>query len=282
MVAWRCVVVAAVAAVGCAPALQPQERAPPALPQRIVSLDYCADQFVLKLADRSQITAVSTDADREFSYMRAAVGEIPQVRGRTEDVLALGPDLVVRSYGGGPGAVGLLERAGVPVAQLGYAEDFDGVRDTIRAMALAVGHPARGDALVAEMDARLAAVAGPQAGLNALYVTPAGYTSGSGSLVDAMIRAAGLKNFEQRAGWHPIPLERLAREQPDVIAAGFYNQRTNQQDIWSASRHPLVRAQIEGRPVAALDGALVSCGGWYLVEAVERLGQTERSLEVAQ
>ena len=70
-------------------------------PRRIVSLDYCADQYVLKFADREDILALSPDAGKRFSYMRAAAEGIPTVRPRTADVLALQPDLVVRTYGGG-------------------------------------------------------------------------------------------------------------------------------------------------------------------------------------
>ncbi|MCA8893462.1 MAG: ABC transporter substrate-binding protein, partial [Hyphomonas sp.] len=69
-----------------------------------VSLDYCADQYVLKLADREQILAISPDGDKEFSYMHEAAEDVPTVRPVAEDVLVLKPDLVVRAYGGGPNA----------------------------------------------------------------------------------------------------------------------------------------------------------------------------------
>ena len=45
-------------------------RATEATPRRIVSLDFCADQYVLKLADRESILAVSRDATKDFSFMR--------------------------------------------------------------------------------------------------------------------------------------------------------------------------------------------------------------------
>ena len=50
-------------------------------PQRIVSLDYCADQYVLKLADEEQILAISPDAVKDFSYMREAAAGVPTVPG---------------------------------------------------------------------------------------------------------------------------------------------------------------------------------------------------------
>ena len=93
---------------------------------RIVSLDFCADQYVLKLADREQILAVSPDAVREFSYIRETAQGLPTVRSVAEDVLILKPDLVVRSYGGGPKAGDFFERAGIPVLQVGWTATVHG------------------------------------------------------------------------------------------------------------------------------------------------------------
>jgi iron complex transport system substrate-binding protein len=244
----------------------------PTKPVRIVSLDYCADQFLLKLADPNQIAAVSIDATRDFSFMRETARGLPQVRSTAEAVLARDPDLVVRSYGGGPNVSALMTRAGVPVAQLGFAQDFEGVRTSIRSMAAAFGHPERGEALIAEMNARLAVVAQEGAtDISALYMTPAGVTTGEGSLVHAMIAAAHLENFETQPGWRPIPLERLARERPELIAAAFFGSKTNHPDGWSAARHPVAQRQLQELPVAAIEGAWTACGGWFLVEAVEAL-----------
>lgn len=69
------------------------------------------------------------------------------------------------------------------------------------------------------------------------------------------------------------PLERLAYQRPDVIAAAFYDGATGQTDRWSAARHPVARAQLAERPVVALEGAWTSCGGWFLVDAIEALAR---------
>lgn len=251
----------------------------PIRPQRIVSLDYCADQFVLKLADRDQIVAVSSDATRDFSFMRAQARDVPQVRSRAEDVLAVAPDLVVRSYGGEPNISFLLERAGVPVAQLGFADDFAAVRANIRAMAASFGQVERGEAVIADMDARLAAVQTKQSGIQALYMTPAGFTSGEGSLVHELLTAAGLVNFQAEPGWRPLPLERLARERPDLIAAAFFESRHTDPDRWSAARHPLAQRQLQRSESVAVAGAWTACGGWFLVEAVEALAAGRQAVE---
>lgn len=245
-------------------------------PSRIVSLDYCADQFVLKLADRDQILALSPDAEMDFSYMREAAGGLPKVRPFAEDVLVLQPDLVVRSYGGGPQAAAHYARAGVPVLQVGWAstvdgEELDSIPSLIQHMADGLGQSERGRALVAEFRARLAAIQPRDDGGDTLYMTPSGVTTGPGSLVHELLLAAGLTNFQRKPGWRSIPLERLAYEQPDMVAAAFFESRTNHPNAWSAMNHPVARAQLADREVVSIHGAWTSCGGWFLVEAIEAL-----------
>ena len=255
-----------VAACGTAPPLARPEG--PA--GRIVSLDYCADQYALGLADREHILALSPDAREDFSYLRSEAAGLPVVRPRAEDVLALQPDLVVRSYGGGPRAPAFFERAGVPVLQIDFAPDIDAVRERIRQAAAALGVPARGEALIAGMDARLARAQATPPGARTLYISPSGVAAGSGTFVHHLIAAAGLDNFDDRSGWRPIPLERLAYETPDVYAVGAFGA-IDHNVAWTAFRHPVAVRRVQAGPAVSIDGAATSCGGWFLVDAVEAL-----------
>ncbi len=245
---------------------------------RIVSLDYCADQYLLKLADREQILAVSPDAGADYSYMRASASGLQSVRPVAEDVLLLKPDLVVRSYGGGPGISPLLERAGVRVVQIGWTSQIDGdgpgtITGNLRDVARGLGQSARGEVVIAETRARLSALAGRRPGASAMYLTPGGVTSGPGSLIDEMLLAAGLSNFETRAGWRPIPLERLAYELPGRFV---YARFEGGAGPWSAARHPLLRRQLQRAPVTQFEGAWTACGGWFILDAVEALATGSR------
>ena len=273
------VLLALAALAGCAPAgpvaAEGQARGPA---RRIVSLDYCADQYLLKLVPRERILAVSPDADRDFSYMREAARGLRQVAPRAEDVLVLKPDLVIRSYGGGPDAAAFFRRAGVPVLQLGPSANLGDVRAEVVRVAEQLGVPERGQALAAQMDRRLAALraeadAARGPGREALYMTPGGVTTGPGSLVAEMLAAAGLGNFQREPGWHPLPLERLAYERPDIVAAAFFGSGTGTPDGWSAARHPIARAQLIPERVVRLDGAWTACGGWFVLDAIEALAR---------
>ena len=268
------------AAAGCSsppPEGPVGEKSPDNVPLRVVSLDFCADQFVIKLADRGHIVAVSPDATRDFSFMRAEAKGLNQVRPDAETILALKPDVVVRSYGGGPQMVPFLERAGIKVHQVGWGEDFAAVRANVRAAAKTLGQPARGEAVVADFDRRLANLK-PAPKVSALYVTPGGVTTGPGSLVDRMMNQAGLVNFQTQKGWNPLPLERLATERPAMVVTAFFTARSPHQDYWSQARHPLVRQMLTDLPVTRLDGGATACSGWFMVNAMEAMAATGRSV----
>lgn len=240
-------------------------------PTRVVSLDYCADQYVLKMLPRARILAVSPDATAKFSYMRGNAAGIRQIRPLAEDVLAIQPDLIVRSYGGGPHSTSLFERAGIPVLQIPYASDFAGIRRAILAIAGRLHVADRGDAIVREMDERLGAIDKTDTRQSVLYMTSGGATSGPGTLVHEMLLAAGRDNYERRPGWHSIPLERLAYDRPDAVAAAYFDENVDRAAVWSSMRHPLARRQMQELPTVVLEGAWTSCGAWFLVDAVEAI-----------
>lgn len=245
-------------------------------PMRIVSLDYCADQYVLKLADRDQILALSPDAARDFSFMREEAQGLPTVRALAEDVLILKPDLVVRSHGGGPNAAKMFERAGIPVLQVGWANAIHGdgagtIPGVIADLAEGLGQNERGAALIAEFAQRLNRIRADASGKSTLYMTPTGVTTGGGTMVHQMMQAAGLTNFMDKPGWHSLPLERLAYDRPDMVAAAFFGAKADHENVWSPARHPIARRELSETPRVDLDGAWLACGGWFILEAVEAL-----------
>jgi iron complex transport system substrate-binding protein len=237
----------------------------------VVSLDFCADQFVLHLLPRSRILALSPDARAGFSHLRNAAQGLPLVRPAAEDVIALDPDVVVRSYGGGHGSLEFFERSGIEVVQIPRAQDLGEVRAAVLEVAAALGVRHRGLSVVAVMDERLAAVRRAPGRASALYLTPGGATSGPGTLIHEILGAAGLSNYEQRAGWHAIPLERLAYEDPDVVVYSTFGNASEQTAWWSSMRHPVARRQLSATRAIRIAGDTTACAGWFVLDAIEEL-----------
>lgn len=243
---------------------------------RIVSLDFCADQYVLKLADQGQILALSPDAVKDYSYMRNEAAGLPSVRAIAEDVLILKPDLIVRSYGGGPNATAFFERAGVPVLQVGWSSTVRGeqpgsIASVILNLAEGLGQAERGRALIDDFQTRLEVVQSKPSLVETLYMTRAGVTTGEGTLIHDMLLSAGLQNFAERPGWQSLPLEKLIYDRPEMVAAAFFSEEDDPRYRWSPSRHPIATRELERANTVALDGAWTACGAWYILDAIEAL-----------
>ena len=247
-------------------------------PSGIVSIDYCADQMLLKLVDRRRIAGVSheVELDREFSVPRAA--GLPRVRPDIESILKVNPAIVVKSYGGGPMLDAQLNKAGIKVVQLGYAATLADIGPQAMTTARALGTEAAGRDMVARLDSQLAPPAKQDTSPSLLYVTPGGVTSGPGSMIDDMIRASGFRNYETRAGWHNLPLEALTRDKPDAVLMAFFDNPAHEQDAWSSARHPLVRQILRDVPRLEVSGASVSCSNWMAGDVVEKLGVLRSNL----
>jgi iron complex transport system substrate-binding protein len=250
----------------------------------VVSLDYCADQFVLALADRGQILAVSPAAGAEYSYMAERARGLPRVRPTAEAVLMLAPDIVVRQWGGGFGAPEVLGRFGIPVAQIGDDVSLTQARASLIAIGAALGQSARAEALAAGMDRRLAALAAtsPESRPRALYVTAGGMSSGAGTFIDAILEAAGVRNLtaeKGRSGWAWVDMEALALDPPDLFVTGFFDKRERVVDNWSPSRHAFLREELASRPTVHLSSRQVACSAWFVVDAIEAVAATRSALK---
>ena len=146
------------AAALCIVAIAPAEAATPA-PQRIASIYLCADQLVLRLADRARIVSLSRFAAQPaISGQADAIAGIPLNRGRAEEILIHKPDLIVAGQYTAPATKAMLRKLGIPVLELPTATNFDDIRANVRRVAAALGTPERGRRLIAELDRRLRAV----------------------------------------------------------------------------------------------------------------------------
>jgi iron complex transport system substrate-binding protein len=248
-------------------------------PRRIVSLDYCADQFVLALADRDQIAALSRGSRRDDSYFRARAAGIPQTRATLEEVLALEPDLIVRNWGGPWDAEAVYARFGVRVLQVGDTPTFETARADLLNAAQAMGRRERGETIARDLDLRLARLraGAPRERPAVMYLSAGGGVAGSGVLMDAAIEAAGGRNVRREANWTVLPVERMIEAPPALIALGFFDTGRTRMNAWSPSRHPAVRRMLAGARTVELPAASISCEAWYVIDAAEIIARALRA-----
>ena len=259
--------------------------APPAVaaaaPRRVVSLNACLDAILVHVADRGQIAALSHYAREPVGSTISEVARtLPYTWETAEEVIALRPDLVLTSRHSALATRNALGRMNIPTELFAVPDSVAASLDQVREVARLVGRPARGEALIARIEAAIAAAMPPPGAqpLKALIYQPNGFAAGRGTLMDEMMARAGFDNVAGRYGlgkWGNVPVELLLADPPQVLLSGTPAQGSR---TWAdrVMRHPAL-ASLSGRMVQApLDEKLLYCGGPVLIQTAAALAQARR------
>lgn len=165
-------------------------------PKRIVSLTLATDEILLALVAPERIAALTYLADDpRFSNVGVEAETVHgRVRANAEQVIALGPDLVLVSAYTGATTKALLREAGVSLFEFHLDDSLDRVRRNILAVGRAVGEEEHARALVRELESRLERLRARVAGLSrprVLHYGGGGFVAGSETSIDDMISHAG-------------------------------------------------------------------------------------------
>lgn len=140
-----------------------------AKPQRVYGNTLSLEEVLLDLLPPERIAAVSPPTlDPEYSLAadKAArvAGRVPAYPG-PEPIAALQPDLIFAQLRARPETIATLEEMGFKVFCMEVPTNLDMVRKRLRQMSEAVGEPERGQALLAELDEKVAYVKSRTAGI---------------------------------------------------------------------------------------------------------------------
>ena len=257
-----------------------------AVPKRIVSLSLCADQYLLALADPAQIAALNRFShDPSMSWGVAKARRFPGIRGSAEEMLILKPDLVFTSGFGTPAALAVLRSRNVRMIDLPWDDSLASIERTTRIVAAAVGHPERGEALIASIRARLARTGAPPGrGRVAAYYQRRGYLTGQGTLIDEMIRRAGLVNLAKKLDRRMLPsrlsVEQMALARPDFLIVDNGGRVRDQGT--EMLEHPLLHRVLPDSRRIDIPEALTTCGGPSYPDAVDMIVKAVRRADAPQ
>jgi len=196
------------------------------------SINLCADQYLLLLAEDKQILSLSNLSHREAgSYFFEQARQYPVNKGDAEKILTLNPDVVIVGQYSSVHTVNLLQEVGLRVETLPIANNLDTLFSNIQRVAGWIGHKQAGDKIVTELQNRIAAleVAALPRPVAAVY-DPNGYTSGANSLRGEMMELAGWENAASSAGiesYGKLTLEEIIHLAPDAFSYFVANQITS-------------------------------------------------------
>ena len=239
-------------------------------PQRIISLNLCADQYLLELADRSQIAALTVNAaDPEMSAAASRAKGIRLINRSIEEILVIDPDLIVGMPARRSAVAEALKDRNIRLLDLQSAESYAEIVTQTRTAAAAIGQSERGEAIIRRMNADLAALPKGTGSGVAAYYQRRGFMTGTGTLVDDLMKRVGLTNLAARLG-KPVlahlSLEELIAAQPDWLIVESATRDVKDQGT-EMLHHPALRHI----PRLYLPQAWTVCGGPAYVLAARSL-----------
>ncbi|MGZ3305425.1 MAG: ABC transporter substrate-binding protein [Asticcacaulis sp.] len=238
---------------------------------RVISIDECADQYALGLLPSDRIAAVSDHAALDDSYYADRARGFRRVRPSIEALLALHPDVVVRTWGGDAKLIAALERNNIKVVNINDVHSYAEAREELLRVGQLLDQDNQAAIEARAMSATLDGVRHIGKGKTVLYYTPTGYSAGGDTFTGEMLKTLGYTLYSADNGYFPLRSELVLSEKPDVFALGFYDDRF--QSRRAPGRNGLVRSWIRQRPHIALPARMLTCAGWYTaydLEAVSR------------
>ena len=254
----------------------------------ILSLNPCTDALLAQVADRGQIAGLSAYSSiaGQSSMDVALARALPVSGGTLEEVLVVRPGVVVTGRLVPPAMRAAYVRAGLPLVEFGEARSVRESEAQIRRMAALTGHPDRGEALVARIEAALSeaalSAAAPVAGakpIPALVWQAGGMVPGGNTLITELLARTGFASFSAAMGMRQaeiLGLEPLLAAPPRVIlvAGGDIHQGPGEDRLLA---HPAL-AHLRGVRRFAFAPRLDWCGGPTIIEAAARLGAVRRAV----
>ena len=243
---------------------------------RIASINVCTDQLLLKLADPEQIVGLSPYArDPARSWAAADAAKYPLLSGEAEDVLVLKPDVVVAGRFTKRATRELLKDKGLRVAEFDVADSLDDAKRQMLRMGDVVGHRARAEAQVANLDAAIARAkaAAARTHYRVLSLARRGWVSGEDSLLSSLLAATGLSNAAAEIGVRSggfASLEAIVKMKPDLILLADNSSFAEDQGQ-AFLLHPALEKLYPPEKRLIVPERLTVCGGPMLAEALDRL-----------
>lgn len=250
-----------------------------ATPQRIVSINLCADQLLLTLLPRERLVSVTyLAADPTQSMMAEQARGLPVNHGRADEVVRLKPDLVVAGRYSQTQTVSLLRALGIDVLELDVPASTDQLIQQVKDLGQRLGVSGTADTEIQRFRRTLDALdqsALPNRPLAALYRVNRG-TEGRNTLIGELMHRAGMRNVADELGvrrWGTLPLESLLLAQPDIV---LVEQSSDRQPAMAHQflQHPALRHLLAKTQTAVLDNRGWRCAGPWLTQSLAQLVET--------
>ncbi len=274
---------AALAAFLISTAAHAQPTASP-LPQRIVSMNLCTDELLMRIVDPARIAGITYLSQQPVNAplgLSPIAAKLAVNHGLAEEVIKLNPDLILAGAYTTSTATNLLRHLGYTVIVFDPETTFADMRANIRKLGALTGDTTKAEQVITDFDARLATLqAQIPPGEKPVFadIGVNNYIAGADTLYTEVVNAGGYRTLGQSlgySGYRNVPLETVLTVRPALISAA--TPWTNPPSMSTmALGHPALRTLVATTPQVAIPERYTTCGAPSVLGAIEILVQARR------
>ncbi len=263
---------------------------PPAKPQRIVSMNLCTDELLMRIVEPERIASISYLSQQPLNAPLGLVELASRLQvnhGLAEQVLMSQPDLIVAGTFSTMAATAMLRKLGHDVITFDPERDFEDMRANIRKMGAAVGEPERAERVIADFDTRLADLqAELPPGEKPIFadIGVNNFMAGRDTLFAHVVNAGGYRTLGETlgySGFRNISLEEMLKVRPALVSTA--TPWSNPPSMATQNlRHPILRKLVAETPQIVIPERFTTCGAPSVLGAVELLVQARKDLAGTQ
>ena len=255
---------------------------------RVVSLNLCADAYLMAFAKPEQILGLTQQSsDPTLSAFVVEASNFPVSGGRMANILEQQPDIIIINNYSPPPNKALMDRLGIKIVKLDAANSYQSARTEILQLGKAIHRLEAAKAYLAQLDKEL-----EDARHTKLTYMPSiinyqrrGIVVGETHILDDIIQLAGAQNLGRDTGRTigPMSLENLMRLQPDYVLSISENdeQTLKAQDRGSEILiHPALQKMFSAERHIYIPQNLTVCAGATTPKAVAHLIETLQSSQL--
>lgn len=204
--------------VACSPAKKPPNSGADNQ-LKVMSINACADQLLLTLANKDQIASLSYySKDAASSPFAHIAKDFPTNHMSAEEIVKIRPDILFAGTFEADAIRRAAKALDLEIINFGVPADIKGAQDLITKAGAALKQPARAQALNNEIS--VATAQSKMAPIKTLIYYQGGFSAGPNTLVDELMTRAGLYNMARDYGvgnWGHVDIERIIANPPQII-----------------------------------------------------------------
>ena len=256
---------------------------------RVVSLNLCADAYLMAFAKPEQILGLTEQSsDPTLSAFVEEASNFPVSGGRMVNILEQQPDIIIINNYSPPPNTSLMDRLGIKIVKLDAANSYQSARTEILLLGKAIHRLEAANAYLAELDKELETARHIELNYmpSIINYQRRGIVVGETHILDDIIQLAGAQNLGRDTGRTigPMSLENLIRLQPDYVLSISEN---DQQTLKAQDRgseilsHPALQKMFSAERHIYIPQNLTVCAGATTPKAVAHLIETLQSSQLS-